>query len=1407
MTLPVPARASLIGRLVLAVALALGASLAVTTPPASAAAATPADLRATGSPVPTLSWGAVPTADRYRVQGSEDASFANTLFNDETSGTSYTPTRPFRAGTLYWRVQASDQTGSSSFATSQVTIAPPAVPQNVAVTAPGGTVLPPVAPPVISWAPVAGATSYQVEMDAEGDGVGGTLRDNIRTTTYVWSDPQGVGERSGTEDFFVRVRARFDFDLQSDWSAWVRYDVAQLPPVTSSACATGLVCAPDPATGVRGSRTVQDVVFDWDPVKGAKQYEIWVALDRDFNNQVEKRTVSSTRYSPQTTYDNNNYFWKVRAYNAADQPTPWPTDPNVFQRRWPMAPSLVYPPVATSPVVDDDLYFQWSPVKHATRYRLDVGGDVNFTPGSYNTCYTASTTYTPGYRGSDPCMPSQGSLVYWRVFAYDNPGPFGTPDTGEPGIESNVSATGRFVYDSGAVVLTAPADGATVTVPTMAWEPSVDAERYRVTVTNASTGEERVIETTALSWTPTDRLPSDSDQADPAKQPDTFVWKVSAKDADGKYSPAPVYANRSFVLPEGPVEAGAQPLEPLANSHDTITSRFPSLSWQAWPSTEQNPIYYRLKVRQAGYVFGTNETEVLSANITYPSVTDWNDFFLSPGSYDWWVEARSASTGLYLGEGSKSTFTITDQGEVTGQRLALDGKAVDAGNTCNRRLVLVDQVPDEETVCQGLPSTPVLDWDSIPGAGGYMVYLSEDPDFTNLLMDPRSTSTQNSRWTPSFSDNIPAFDDNESGPAYYWFVRPCVRIRPFLNCGPDPSGSEDVGTNAFRKVSPEVVLTQPAAGASFADEVTFTWQDYYDTNQATLSPYGGSTPSHQSGKRYRIQVAQSATITDQNAIDDRFVDQATYTAFENTYPEGDLWWRVQAIDARDNRLSWSATRKIVKATPAPNLDPNVAAPVERPTVDSLARPTFGSHVSAGPVTFQWSAETFDGTWDIELYKNDDTTLSGANRVFAETVRQAAFAWTEPLNPSSEAYRWRVRRTDVRGKPGRWSDFGRFWVDPLPISLASPADGAVVDPTGAAFTWTPYSAGSSAQASRYVFDIDPVGGVGFNPGGVSTVATAWTPVQSMPSGSYTWTVTAYDARGNRIGSSPARRFEVDGAVRVVTPVQIQAPLGSAVGQTLTSTPPTWSRPDVQMTYQWLRDGNAIGNANGPTYTLTTEDYTRVVSLRVTGRKPSYTDGTSTSNAVSVTAGGALQNVGQPVVSGSAAVGSSLQVTAGAWSPGATRIRYQWLRQGAPIPDATGSGYTVQAVDAGKDLSVTVFASAQGFGEGATTTAAVSVARMKSTVTGALQADRVSRKKRAKLGITVSVPNLSGPTGGVQVLDKGKKIAQITLSPNKNGAATIKLPKLKKGKHKLQVVYLGNAQVFGSKSKKITLYITK
>lgn len=1348
--------------------------------PATAAPPAPTGLTSDSAAIPTLSWDRVSTATRYTVQGSENSSFSPTIFNVDTVNTSYTPVRVLKQGTLYWRVQATDSSGNSSFSEAQVAVGELVPPTGLAVSpSTGATILPPAAPPVMRWDAVPGATGYDIEVDAEGDGVGGTVKSNIKTTTYVWPDPQGVGEQSLPEDFHVRVRARFDNNLQTNWTEYVAYDVNQLDPVTSASCAAGLICAPtagDPPV-VRPSATVQDVVFSWDPVKGAKQYEIWVALDQDFNNQVEKRTVYGTRYSPVTTYDNGGYYWKVRPINAADQAAPWPTEPSEFQRRWPDQPTIVYP--AYNTLVGDDFYFQWTPVQHASEYQLDVGTDANFTPGTFDTCYTASTTYAAGYKGSDKCMPFQGQTTYWRVKALDEPrgveGIFTTD--ADPGTAGNQPA--KFVYSSGVVQRLSPEDGEVVDVPSLRWAPSQDAEQYDVRIYDSGLNELTSTTTSALSWTPWSRL-------DPADGP--FFWSVAAVDGDGHKSP--ILRDQVFnLVPPG--TGGVSPV-PTTTS-EPVTSRFPQLSW----TPVANAQYYKLRVSETpGFTLPESADELLGRRLQYPSVTDNGEYFLRPGTYTYWIQAYDSDDHL-IATGSEATFSIAEPGAVSGRGIALDGRAVDAHTWCTAQLSSGDQ-------CLNVPATPVLDWAPITGAGGYLVYLAEDADFTNRVLDPYAVTT-NSRWTPT-SAELTALADNQSGQAYYWFIRPCVSVHPVVNCGPDPISLTDAATNAFRKVSPKVVQTAPAVDSvETGTQVTFSWQDYRTTN-AGVTFAGGAAASHQSAARYRLQVSQSATITDGNAIDDVIVDQTTYTAYAKTYPEGDLWWRVQAIDADGNRLAWSDVRKLVKQTPAANLDPTTPVPDDG-VVDPGAYPVFNSHVTSGEFPFRWTSQKFDVTWKLEVYKDDDTTLSAGKRVLSTTTKQAAFVPAASLPPSTLPYRWRIIRYDVTGAEtrGRWSDLGRLWVDPAPVTLESPASGSQVAPNGPVLRWDPYAVGLT-QATRYSVDIR--NGSGSSVGSVSnTAATTWAPTVNYPDGTYTWIVTAFDPSGNVMGASPAWTFVVSTALNAAASgVQIQAPDGTEVGKTFTSTPPTWNQPGVTNTYQWLRNGSTISGATGPTYVTTTADVDKAITLRVIGKLPGYTDGTSTSNAITATIGAAPAPTTLPTISGVAAARETLTATSGTW-PGTSTYAYQWFVNGVAVAKETKSTYVVRTRDAGLPVYVRVTATQSGKQPGVAQSEALAVARLTSTTTATLAKKKITQKDRAVLTVKVSMFGYDVPLGPVQVKEGSKNLGVVALSTGKDGTLTIRLKKLKIGKHKLTVTYLGSVSTLGSAAKTVTLKVVK
>jgi hypothetical protein len=728
-------------------------------------------------------------------------------------------------------------------------------------------------------------------------------------------------------------------------------------------------------------------------------------------------------------------------------------------------------------------------VDHASHYLLNLGTDPNFSPGTFAVCRTANPTFTVGNNASGPpCMPSQGGTYYWRVRAIDDP-------KGVTGIYSDIHS---FVYESSPVQLTAPADGATVAVPTLRWASAREAVKYHVEVKGTGGGNVAT-DTHSLSWTP---------NLDAARSP--FTWTVQAVDADGKRTP--LRPGRTFSIAGSPVDTPASPLTPLTGTpSDPPTTRFPSLSWEPHPEAD----YYKVRIGTHGSNFwDTGKDSFLTEKREYPAGTSTDNGYLNPGQYDWQVVAYDAANAE-VDAGPISTFTITDLPVVTGQRLALTGTALDDNETCEAAL----SDPDGSDQCTNVPATPVLDWDPVPGAGYYMIYLSQDRDLTNLVYGSSTNSgsvptTSNTRWTPSMSEGPSALPDSQAGKAYYWYIRPCKAPG---KCAPDPVSVVDAATHAFSKRSPKPVLTGPANGGTAKNDVTFTWQDYLATNQAHAYPATGEV-SYQSGRQYRIEVSTKDDFT--SLVDAREVDQTTYTPFDRTYPEGKLYWRVQGIDAAGNHLAWSDTASFTKDSEVP----------------TLVSPTGDAHTS-GLTAFRWDTTPFAAQYRIEVYKNNDTTFSPANRAFAAKVtKQTAYAHNLPLPASSVPYVWRVQRLDASGKPGNWSATGRFYSTGSAPALVSPASGALVRGNDAYFSWT-----DVPGAARYLLEYKL--STATSSSKVTTAAQSWAPVSTFADGSYQWRVTALDAANVAIGTSAWRGFRVDATRPTVTSVK---PAAGATG---------------------------------------------------------------------------------------------------------------------------------------------------------------------------------------------------------------------------------------------------------------------
>ncbi len=249
---------------------------------------------------------------------------------------------------------------------------------------------------------------------------------------------------------------------------------------------------------------------------------------------------------------------------------------------------------------------------------------------------------------------------------------------------------------------------------------------------------------------------------------------------------------------------------------------------------------------------------------------------------------------------------------------------------------------------------------------------------------------------------------------------------------------------------------------------------------------------------------------------------------------------------------------------------------------------------------------------------------------------------------------------------------------------------------------------------------------------------------------------------------------------------------AVGETLTAVDGTWSRAGATLSRQWLRDGVALPGETGATYDVVLADLGKEISVEVTATQLGYDDGVARSGAVTIVRNGDLTNTVLPSISGTPGLGRTLTASPGGWSqPGAT-FGYQWRRNGAAIPGATSATYGVGASDLGRSLDVLVTAALDGYESSSASAAPVSVPRLASVTSASLARKMVREGQRGRVKALVQVSGVR-PSGLVQVM-KGDRVL-VEKSLRRRGATHrwLRLPELGRGRHVLDVVYVGDSRV--------------
>jgi hypothetical protein len=261
---------------------------------------------------PVFRWTSVEAAREYRLQVSQDPTFANLLDDVVTSATSYTSGSTYPADTaLHWRVRANDENrlglAWSATGTFRRRLPTPVLDPGNAT---GGDTI-----PALQWRPVMGATSYDVHVD-QADGTVRDFRMSAPAVTPVTFYGTGI--------WHWQVRARFPDRGTRETPG----------PYSRQQSYARRIDAPQGAQHIKGRKRM---LLSWDPSPMVREYKVQVARNSGFTKLVETHTTGNTSYAPRLNSpgysDGGALYWRVAAVDEGRNAGAWTTRSMSLLRR------------------------------------------------------------------------------------------------------------------------------------------------------------------------------------------------------------------------------------------------------------------------------------------------------------------------------------------------------------------------------------------------------------------------------------------------------------------------------------------------------------------------------------------------------------------------------------------------------------------------------------------------------------------------------------------------------------------------------------------------------------------------------------------------------------------------------------------------------------------------------------------------------------------------------------------------------------------------------------------------------------------------------------------------------------------------------------------------------------------
>jgi BNR/Asp-box repeat. len=308
----------------------------------------------------TLSWNAT-GSESCTLQVSIDSTFASALISQKVTDSTHFHTIGLAKNTkYYWRVNASNAIGSSSWSAVWhfTTISTP--PSTVAILIfPSYGASGILVKPALRWNKVATASSYRIQWS--------TLSDfsTTKDTSGITDTALTLSTLANNTKYYWRIMAS-NAGGAGNWSSASNFTTIITSP--------GIVYPANNATSIPVNPTLR-----WNIVAGATSYQIQMSITTDFSTTVKDSSVLSDTIPLSGLANNTMYYWHVRATNYGGQSV-WSTNDSFTTIIPAPSATVLLSPNDSAIIPADSLLLIWHKSGPAvSNYRLQIATDSSMT--------------------------------------------------------------------------------------------------------------------------------------------------------------------------------------------------------------------------------------------------------------------------------------------------------------------------------------------------------------------------------------------------------------------------------------------------------------------------------------------------------------------------------------------------------------------------------------------------------------------------------------------------------------------------------------------------------------------------------------------------------------------------------------------------------------------------------------------------------------------------------------------------------------------------------------------------------------------------------------------------------------------------------------------------------------------